>query len=193
MTDELPRHARDEALIARALSGDRAAQRALAERLSPVIRARVARKLRGRGDPGEADEVAQKVWTLLFDKDGPLLGRWQPGGLSVENYVGRAAEWEALHHLRAQGRARTEPLDAADELPSPHDVERSVADRDQARKLYARVAEQLPPKGRLVLAALYADELSPDEAAELLGVTRQVVYNWQHRIRALARGGQREE
>lgn len=187
MTDELPTHASDAPLIARALGGDRAAQRALAERLSPVIRARVARKLRGHADPDAVEEVAQKVWTLLFDAEGPLLGRWQPGGLSVENYVGRAAEWEALHHRRALGRARTEPLDELDEPLAPHDVERAVVDRDQARKLYARVAEQLPPKGQLVLAALYVDELSPDEAAELLGVTRQVVYNWQHKIRTLAR------
>ncbi|MGV3621265.1 MAG: helix-turn-helix domain-containing protein [Archangium sp.] len=38
-----------------------------------------------------------------------------------------------------------------------------------------------------MLKCLYSDGLDADETARVLGVNRQVVYNWQHRIRSLAR------
>lgn len=178
-------HVEDAPLVARAVAGDTAARRALAGRLSPVIRARIARRLGRAGTPDVVDDLAQQLWSRLFEA-GSFLSRWAPGGLSVENFIGRAAEWEALHYLRDRGLPE-EPIERASEVPSELDLEHHVSERDRARKLYAAVSAQLPAKGRLVMAALYVDELSPDEAADALGVSRQVIYNWQYKIRSLAR------
>ena len=60
--------------------------------------------------------------------------------------------------------------------------------RDQAKDaLWQHLEEQLSARGRVVLSLVYTDGLSVDEAAARMGVKKQVVYNWQHKIRGLTR------
>ncbi|MEL6544905.1 MAG: hypothetical protein AAFQ82_09780, partial [Myxococcota bacterium] len=53
--------------------------------------------------------------------------------------------------------------------------------------LSRRLTQQLPPRGLLICKMLYVDHATPDRIADALGVSKQVVYNWQHKIRTLAR------
>ena len=45
----------------------------------------------------------------------------------------------------------------------------------------------LAAKGQAIYRLVYTDARAPEEVATLLGCNVQVVYNWQHKIRALAR------
>ncbi|MDP1830129.1 MAG: sigma-70 family RNA polymerase sigma factor [Archangium sp.] len=181
------------ALIAAAARREREALRKLTERLLPVVRARVRRLQSKRADLRGLDtaDLVQQVFVVLLDDDAWQLRQWDPArGATLEGYVGMVSEREVGNSSqRAMTRERREATDepqadAPIEQPSP---EAQVIARQAAARLGEFLDGQLPPKGQVVLKCLYADGLDADEAARVLGVTKQVIYNWQHKIRLLAR------
>lgn len=180
-------------LISNVTRGDRAATRALVERLFPVVRARVRLVQSRRVDLRVLDvnDLVQQVFVVLLEHDARQLASWDPArGATLEGYVGMVTEREVGNAgQRSTSRARHEvvvegPVDAPTDSPSP---EHLATTRDSVTRLGAFLDAQLPPKGRVVLKCLYSDGLDADETARVLGVNRQVIYNWQHRIRTLAR------
>lgn len=187
----------DLQLLRQAVAGAPAASRILVRRLAPVVQARALRVLR-RLTPShvdDADDICQKVWVVLLKDGGRQLLAFDPArGISLEAYVGMIAEREVRNHLQhelAHGRRPKEgfaPLEAAEEVPGPAPgPEAATLSADLAARLDAHLLGNLPPKGQLVLRLVYSDHLTPEEAATALGCQLQVVYNWQHRIRTLAR------
>jgi RNA polymerase sigma factor (sigma-70 family) len=199
----LPMSAGDTAVVREALAGDLRSRRGLVQRLTPVIRARALRVLRSRAlrRLDEVDDVVQSVWLVLWKDDGRQLRAWSPDrGISLEAYVGMVAERETGNHLQRvtalrRGEAQTGSLHTAGptgrddlEVAAPGASPEQVVEADDlTRALEAHLSTELSEKGRLVLALVYVDGRSPEEAARLLGVQLQVVYNWQHKIRGLAR------
>lgn len=180
-------------LIAAASRKDRAATRTLVERLFPIVRARVRLVQARRSDLRHLDagDLVQQVFVVLLDHDARQLAQWDPArGASLEGFVGMVTEREVGNAgQRAGARQRFEvmtdaPADAPVDSSSP---EAQTTARDAVSRLGAFLEAQLPVKGRVVLKCLYSDGLDADETARVLGVNRQVVYNWQHRIRSLAR------
>lgn len=53
------------------------------------------------------------------------------------------------------------------------------------RRRASVIVENLPPRGRQIFTMLYLHRLSPDDAATELGTNRQVIYNWNRKIRSL--------
>lgn len=179
-------------LIARVARSEPSAVRELAHRLLPVVRARVRRLQARRADVRQLEtaDLVQHVFVRLLEDGASQLRKWDPArGASLEGYVGMVSEREAGNCAQRAGtREQLETPAATSESPAKGpSPEREVIVRDTARRLVAHLSAQLPPKGQLVMQCLYADGLGTDETAQMLGVNRQVVYNWQHRIRALAR------
>ncbi len=185
------------ATIRRALAGDRRAARRLAERVAPVIRARVLRMTRGRRGPGglDTDDLIHEVWCRLLDDDGRRLRGYDPErGKTFEGYVsmvaGQLVATMAEKHAAAKRRAPggegelTEAQHVADAIADPEQI---AAGRDLHGALWRHLEGQLSERGQAVLALVYTDGLSVDEAADRMGVRKQVVYNWQHKIRGLTR------
>lgn len=180
-------------LIEAALAGPGAARDTLVQRLTPVIRARVRRRLARLGPLGshDGDDLVQDIWCVLVKEGGRQLRAYDPGrGASLENYVGRIAEREVGNRLdkvralkRGGGVAKT---DLEDIQVAGEDGSRVVS-RATLASLLTHLDASLPARGKLVLRLLYADGLKPAEAANVMGVNTQVVYNWQHRIRGMAR------
>jgi RNA polymerase sigma-70 factor (ECF subfamily) len=144
---------------------------------------------------GSLDEqdLIQEVWVTLLEDDARQLRQWDPArGATLEGYVGMVTQREFGNaSQKASAKKRGGHLVALDEIAEPAksgpSPEASAIGRDEARRLGDYLAAELPTKGQVVFRCLYTDEMSPDEAAEALGVNRQVVYNWQHKIRQLAR------
>lgn len=190
--------AADEALIEKALAGRGGALRTLTRRVLPVVRARVSAYLRRRGGSlgtQDTDDLMQEIWLTLFERDGHLLrGYDATRGKSLEGYIGmvcRRELWRRNRTLQAErrgGGVEHAPLDAAhgkaDHVPDPEAVTMS---RDLMAGLNTYLNTQLPERGRLIMRAIYEDHLGPAEAAQMLGVKTQVIYNWQHKIRGLTR------
>ena len=186
----------DHALVRRAIAGVASAVEILIRRLMPVVRARVRRAL-GRGGarlgPAEGDDLVQEIWLKLIDRSGAQLLEYDPArGASLEGYVGMIAEREAGNFLRrssAQKRGgHLVTVEPGAELPSSApSPEESASASDLAARLGEHLEKELPARGLLVFRYAFTDELPPNEVAKILGVTVQVIYNWQHKIRAAAR------
>lgn len=187
----------DVRLLRRALEGDRESHRTLVARLMPVVQARVLRRVGRRR--GSTEDLVQEVWKALFENRGRKLLAFAPErGATLEGFVGRIAEREVLSIIRSQmARKRGGHLNpvvaleegsgpavgVADSSASPEAV---AAAADLAARLGEHLAATLPERGLLILRYVFSDGLNPIEAARLLGVKVQVVYNWKHKIRAVA-------
>lgn len=174
------------------------ARDALVRALMPVVRARVYRALRARAPKrlAEADDVVQTVWYVLWRDDARVLRAFAPErGATLAGYVGMVAEREAGHHLQRvtalrRGAEAVAPStsDEAPESASPQaSPEATVVARDQLNALAAHLDATLSTRARLVLALLYVDGRSAEEAARSLGTPIQAVYTAQHQIRSAAR------
>lgn len=189
--------AADAELLRRAVRGEAGPVRIVTRRLNPAIQARVMRVLR-RLTPAHLDDapdVVQGVWLALLKDEGRQLLAFDPArGISLEAYVGMIAERETRNHIqhRAAGVRRPSegfaPLEDADleaaATPSP---EAEVGGRELEARLLAYLEANLGERGLAVLRIVFTDEQTPEAAAQMLGCTLQVVYNWQHKIRGLAR------
>lgn len=177
----------DVALVRQALDSSGAARQRLIERLDPVIRARVRASVGNNGvDVHGLEDLAQQIWVRLFDHNARRLAAFDPAlGRSLEGFVGMIAQQEIVELLRRK-RLEQAPLDAVPE-PAGLDQERRLLSRDFGRRLRAHLDQELPDRGRLVLRFLYDDGRSELEIATIMGVSPQVVANWKHKIRVLAR------
>lgn len=187
----------ERALIEAAARGDEAAAKRLSDRLAPVITARVRRLLarQRKLGPNDLQDLVSEVWLSLFDDDWRRLRSYQPDkGASLEGYVGLIAEREAinrLEHLATQKRGggiEHTGDEAAHNVPSiDPDPEQVSSAHELATALDKHLWAELPERGRMVLRYLYHDGRDVTEVATILAVQAQVVYNWQHKIRQLAR------
>jgi RNA polymerase sigma factor (sigma-70 family) len=112
----------------------------------------------------DAHDAEQRTWLRLIEhhrrvRDPEHLGGW----------LATTATRECLGILR--GHRGVADLEDADGLPDPHgDVEQRVVDADEAEHLW-NVVTLLPPRGRAVVHALFADERIPyAEVARTTGI-----------------------
>ena len=183
------------ALVSRMMRGDREAARALLKRVAPVIRARCRRVTVRSGGAVDADDLVQEVWLALLADDARALLDFEPErGVSFEGYVGMLTEraaWKVLRRDQAKkrgGHLKLVDLGDANDRPATAPDPASVTEaRDMADRLGAHLRDRLPPRGQLVFRYLFSDGCTVQQTADAIGVTQQVVYNWSHRIRAVAR------
>jgi len=184
----------DRVLVQGAIAGQRASLRTLARRLMPTIVGRIRLHLGANVVAGrDRDDIAQDVWLTLMRDDGRLLLEWDPErGRTLEGYVGlltRRVLWQTRRDGARQRRGGGQHHEVyEDQAGEPTgDPETHAASRLELERVVSHLRDTLPPRGKLVFELLYADRLSPKEAADAIGVKLQVVYNWQHRIRKESR------
>ena len=144
----------------------------LVQRLAPVIHAYLARRA-----PHAADELLSDVWLAAF------AGRhtFDPGRGSARAWLFGIAR----HTLLAHYRSTAKPV-------APHDPE--LADTDWAtidarldaaavRPALRAVLADLPSAEREVLLLVVWEQLTPSEAAEVLGVPAGTARSRLHRAR----------
>jgi RNA polymerase sigma-70 factor (ECF subfamily) len=185
----------------RALAGDEpAALSRFVRRLTPIVQARVARKLllyRDRAGAQrdvrqEVEDLTQEVFLALFADEARVLRDWRPErGLSLANFVGLVAERQALSVLRSRRRSPwnadpvlDEELDADTELATP---EREVVSRDTLDRLLERLAAELTPLGLRIFDLLLVEAVPLEEAMAETGLTSDALYAWRSRLRKRAR------
>ncbi|MEO7247638.1 MAG: RNA polymerase sigma factor [Novosphingobium sp.] len=169
----------DAELVAQALSGRQLGFTLLLRRYREPVYRLVRNNI---GDPSEALDVTQECFISAF----AALNRYDPTR-PFKSWVLRIAlnkcrDWgrrRAVRKLFAFARPLDEAYDIADGAPDP---EASLAARGEAERLRGALAE-LPAKLKdpLILCAL--EELSQDEAARVLGVSRKAVETRIYRAR----------
>ncbi len=143
----------DAELVARVLAGDdRRAFAELVRRHQSMVRGLLRRLC--AGDAARADDLAQETFLRAHQK----LGTWRGGA--------RLSTWLCAIAYRAwltQARRAPEPEPPEPAPPRPA-ADRSIAQLDLLRALGALRAEE-----RSALALAYGQELTHEEAAEILG------------------------
>jgi RNA polymerase sigma factor (sigma-70 family) len=149
------------ALLGAAGRGDDRAWEELVRRYGGLVTATVRTF---RLQDADAADAEQRTWLRLVEHH---RGVRDPGHLG--GWLATTATRECLGILRAH-RAVTDLADV-DALPDPDgDVEQRVIDAEEATHLW-NVVTLLPPRGRAVVHALFADEKTPyAEVARATGI-----------------------
>ncbi len=196
----------DEALLQRALRGDRAARRQLAERLIDPIQREVAisvtRAAVGSGRDGrqEVRDLVQDVLVVLFEHDARELRRWDPArGRSLESFV-RLIARRRVARVLGQRRGNpwalvlidAEPEDAgATEGAEGNHTEGELLARLEQRNLLdtllLALQSRMDDRDHELFELVFVEERDPAEVAELVGISRGAVSAWGYRMRKLAR------
>lgn len=141
---------------------------------APMVHARARRML---GAPPEADDVVQDVFTKLWKKP-PEHGRMLP-------WLMEASTNACLDRLRAA--KRRDPhwevavrLEAADRDKR---IDELLANKELCRRLIVRADEET----QQIVALVYFDDASQEDAAALLGIARKTVNERLSRFHDLAR------
>jgi len=188
----------DDDLLARALAGQRQAQRELADRLIAPIHREVAMAL-GRATQGtgvdprqEVLDLVQDVLVLLFEHDARELRRWDPSrGRNLHSYVrllARRRVARVLNQRRGNPYALVLVADAADEGgPDDGGPIVQLEQRHQLDQVLAALYAQMDERDHELFDLLFVEERDPGEVAELLGSTRGAINAWVYRTRKLVR------
>jgi RNA polymerase sigma-70 factor (ECF subfamily) len=164
----------DDALIARAGSGDRRAASRLIARHSPKILAVCMRMLRERT---AAEDCAQETFLKLWRS----ADRWQPGRAKVKTWLYRVATNACIDRLRQRQpeTADEDGLDIADGAPLAED---GLIAAERRQSLDAALGA-LPGRQRLAVVLCHYQELSNAEAAAVMEVSVEALESLLARAR----------
>ncbi|MFZ5609992.1 MAG: RNA polymerase sigma factor [Pseudomonadota bacterium] len=150
----------DAALMARVAKGDGPAFAVL---LARHMGAQLAFAARVLGHGGQAEEAVQEAFLKVWVK----AGRFDPAKAGFGTWLYRIVLNQCLD---AKRRHRREvPLEAANDAPTPGDVEGEVI-AASSRQAVARALAALPARQRAAIALCYFEGLSNAEAAAVLEV-----------------------
>ena len=132
---------------------------------------------------------------VLLKDDSRLLDAYDfERGTSPQGYVGLIAQREIWNRLqrekalkRGGGLRETDPEHILRQAGERGNPELDVETRQLIAGMSEHLERSLPERGLAVLQELYTNGRPASDVAARLGVSRQVVYNWQHRIRKEAR------
>lgn len=156
----------DEALVARAGRGDRAAASALILRHTDRIFAACLRML---GERSAAEDAVQETFLRLWKH----AAQWRPQGAKFETWLYKVAMNVCLDRLRKRGRETS--VDAAPEIADGalRADEQIIA--DQRRAAVDAAIAKLPERQRLAITLCHYQELSNIEAAEIMEISVEAV------------------
>ena len=171
-----------DAVVAKAMAGDRVALREVLETIRPIVvrycRARVGLMERSGLS---AEDVAQEVCLAAV----MALPRYRDRGRPFLAFVYGIAAHKVADAYRAAGRDLAYPTDSIPEHRSAEpDPEQAALEADSVTRM-SELLEILPDKQREILILRVVVGLSAEETAEAVGSTPGAVRVAQHR--ALAR------
>ena len=176
-------------LVARLRAGDESAFEQLVRATMGRLLAAARRLLRNEE---EARDAVQTAFIRAFQS----LSKFREEA-RLTTWLHRIVINECLMRLR--GRAKEEPIDDSllphfiadghqvrDTVDWSDSAEKAI-ERSETRALVSASIQQLPEPYRTVLILRDVDELSPDEVAEQLGVSKNVIKVRLHRARQMLR------
>jgi RNA polymerase sigma factor (sigma-70 family) len=167
-------------LVRSALAGDRQAMRQLfAHVICPVIERRLARRLALSGaDRAALHDHVQEVLVHLLERDAEVLRRWDPERGLLEPYIAKVADNHLISRLR-----RRPPPSPSDELDREAATSATPEQGAAFSHMVVRLLREMSDNDAALFRAVYLEELSPDEAATRLGITRDAAHKRIQRLR----------
>lgn len=169
----------DDADLAALLDGNKAAWDRFVTRHAAVIFAAVRRRLVPAGRTADAEDVVQDVFVKLCQHDFRLLRRYDASRAKITTWLTVVANSAAIDHLRRL-RRRTEDIETQPE---------AVLAVDPVIPEKVKIPDGLlSPRQALVLELLYRRDMTPGEAAEVIGIDPQTVRSMHHKALVKLRG-----
>jgi RNA polymerase sigma-70 factor (ECF subfamily) len=169
-----------EALVARAQAGDRAALEALLSSIAPQV-ARFGRRLCGAASP-DADDALQEALVSIATHLPGFEGR-----ASFSSWVFALVRSACARRRRGAAARVAEPLDRAAEMVDAAPGPEASAERAELRRALEAALDGLTFEQREVLALRDIEGLSAQEAADALGVAVPALKSRLHRARKALR------
>jgi len=158
----------DDALMARAGRGDKAAFAVLVRRHLARATAIAQRIL---GNKSDAEEVVQEAFLRCWQK----APDWQPSDTADSGERAQFATWHyrVLTNLCLDRKRRPQPveLEAAGEIPDSGDDGFSRTERGEQGRRVAEAMAKLPERQRAALALCYYEDMGNIEAAKALDIS----------------------
>ncbi|MGD1877140.1 MAG: RNA polymerase sigma factor [Kiloniellaceae bacterium] len=152
--------------------GDKAAWDRFVLHHAGVIFAAVRRRLVPAGRTSDAEDVVQDVFVRLCQHDFRLLRNYDAARAKMPTWLTVVANSAAVDHLRRL-RRRTEDIETQPE---------SVLAVDPVIHETVKIPDGLlSPRQALVLELLYQRDMTPGEAAEVVGIDPQTVRSMHHK------------
>lgn len=152
--------------------------------LCPVIERRLAHRLALFGaDRAALCDHVQEVLVHLLERDADALRRWDPARGPLEPYVARIADNLLISRLR-----RRAPPRPTDELDQEAGASASPEAGASFSHLLMHLLRELNDQDAMLFRAVYLEELSPDEAAAVLEISRDAVHKRIQRLRTKLTG-----
>lgn len=165
-------------LLLQCLDGHSWAWDAFVARYAPVILATVQHVLRTYSSSASrqtADDIVQDIFLKLIDRDFRLLRTYDPDRASLKTWLAIVARSTAIDSLRRK-HLPTIALDMAPPIATAQ-----IGHQKSPNPTQDLPAHLLTPRQQLVLHLLFDREMSPDDAAELLGIATQTVRSAKHK------------
>lgn len=156
----------DEALVARAGRGDRAAASALVLRHTDRIFAASYRMLRERAG---AEDAVQETFLRLWK----TAARWKPQGAKFETWLYRVAMNVCLDKLRKRGREAPEEAASERADSAPRADEQLIS--EERRAAVEMALADLPERQRQAITLCHYQELTNIEAADIMEISVEAV------------------
>ena len=158
----------DDAVIQRAVDGDRLAQQTIYEALCDRVHRLVLRVV-GESD---VDDVTQDVFVHIFRKLGTFRRESE-----FTTWVHRLAINESLQHLRRVRRRSTIPLEENSM------ISRAAGNESEIKELFETAFSRIDGELRLLLELKEVERLSYSKIAELIGIPEGTVGSRLNRAR----------
>ncbi|HET6583579.1 MAG TPA: sigma-70 family RNA polymerase sigma factor [Nannocystaceae bacterium] len=188
----------DEAMLRRALDGDRTTRRTLASRLIDPIQREVtiallrASPATGQDPRQEVRDIVQDVLVALFEQDGRELRRWDPQrGRNLESFV-RLIARRRVARVLSQRRGNPWALvlvesELEDSAEGDPDLLVHLEQRNQLDAVLLALQARMDDRDHELFELLFVEERDPVEVGEALGMSRGAIHAWSYRMRKLAR------
>jgi RNA polymerase sigma-70 factor (ECF subfamily) len=186
-----------DALVARAITREPDAMRALVLSVGPIVHGRVAKALlRRRGSDGrdvrqEAEDLVQEVFLALFDDDARILRAWKPERGPFGHFVALIADHQVSSIFRSGRRRPWSDNVALLADPETDDgaptADAWVASREELAFVLDGVRAAVSAKGWDVFVRLYVENQPVEVVAKALNLRLDAIYAWRTRLSKLAR------
>jgi len=114
----------------------------------------------------------------LLERDASVLRRWDPERGPLEPYVAKVADNHLISRLR-----KKPPPSPSEDLDNEAAVSETPEENASFSHLVVRLVREMTDNDAALFRAVYLEELSPDEAAARLGITRDAVHKRIQRLR----------
>jgi RNA polymerase sigma factor (sigma-70 family) len=118
------------------------------------------------------------VLVHLLERDADVLRRWAPARGALEPYVAKVADNHLISRLR-----RRPPPSPSEDLDLEAAPSATPEDGAAFSHLVLHLLREMSDDDAALFHAVYLEELSPDEAAARLGITRDAAHKRIQRLR----------